>query len=1288
MKKTGKRLTALLLAMAMCLSLLSVNVWAVEPPGDGSVSVQSSEEAPEGSAAEAVEAEQPEAEAPEAEGAAPSENGEAEQAEKQEQKARKGSKLETQAVVASGTCGDSLTWTLDDAGTMTISGSGSMGDNGGTFVVPWSANTAQIRTLALPEGLTSIGACAFANCNNLTSVTIPSTVTTIGMRAFAYTALTNVTIPSTVTSLGIGAFSNCKSLSTVTLPAQFEGKKVQCFDGTPWLADNGPVRGNCGNNATWTYDKATSALTISGTGEAEMPVMEDDFRSYYKNDMKSVVVDDGITVLGAYVLSECEQLTSAQLPEGLLTIERGALAHCSCLEEIQIPATVTTIGQEAFSGCDSLTNLTIPGNVTAIGQNAFANCFGLSTVTISEGVTSIGASAFYGCPNLANVIIPRSVTEIGVNAFARKFSYVVLSISGYVGTAAQTYANENNITFKALTDTQPEEPENPNVTASGTCGENVSWSLDAGTLTISGTGEMGFYNVNGIPWYAYRDQIRAVVICSGVTTITYGAFRECTGITSLTIPDSMNSIEIHAFEGCTGLTSVTIPRRTCLRDGVFQGCTSLREVSFNGSIPVWWEHNAFWNTPWFEEYLNKNTLPLTLETESEITITEDNPTAWFSFRPAESGDYALALPSFDDSLLPVRDAYGKQPSKKVSHRDGFTHFRWTLEAGVTYYYRISSYFGGGDSVTYQLKMTKYTAPTSGGFNYDGTVNWAFEESTGTLTVSGEGDITYSSYALNEFKDSIISVVIEDGVTGIGEYAFDGCTNLSSVTIPDSVTSIGRCAFHSTKWLQDKGDFPVWKGVLLEYQGSAENVVIPADAGITAIGEGAFYWNDKVKSVVIPAGVTEIWDAAFRSCTSLQSVTIGNNVTRIGKDAFGDCPKLAGVTIPNSVTELGEDAFCGSGLSTLTIGSGVTTIGRCAFAACPNLTEVTIPDGVTSIGEEAFTECPNLEKVTIGNGVTDIGDHAFCDCQKLNEVIFGSKVQRIGGQAFRYCPSLTSISLPGSLVELDGDVFSECPGLKSISVDESNESFCSVDGVLFNKHQTMLLCYPASKEQQIYQIPESVTSIEEYAFCRSSQLVEISIPDTVTRIGREAFYGCNALRSVDIPEGVTVLEDGTFCHCTALTKVSISQSVTSIEENVFFNCTSLKNVTIPASVESIQWLAFGYCGPSEYGDNIKRVSGFTITGTQGSAAEAYATRNNFSFIALAEQPTQGDLTGDSDITMADVTLGNQAVVGLIQLTEEQRIIADVTGDEEYTMADVVWTNGYVLGKHTTRVKNHG
>ena len=353
-------------------------------------------------------------------------------------------------VVASGTCGDSLTWTLDDAGTLTISGSGSMSDNGSTFVVPWSANTAQIRALALPEGLTSIGAYAFANCNNLTSVTIPSTVTTIGMSAFAYTALTNVTIPSTVTSLGIGAFSNCKSLSTVTLPAQFEGKKVQCFDGTPWLADNGPVRGNCGNNATWTYDKATSALTISGTGEVEMPVMEDDFRSYYKNDMKSVVVDDGITVLGAFVLSDCGQLTSAQLPEGLLTIERGALAHCSCLEEIQIPATVTTIGQEAFYGCDSLTNLTIPGNVTAIGQNAFTNCFGLSTVTISEGVTSIGASAFYGCPNLENVIIPRSVAEIGANAFARKLSYVVLSISGYTGSAAETYANDNNIPFVSL----------------------------------------------------------------------------------------------------------------------------------------------------------------------------------------------------------------------------------------------------------------------------------------------------------------------------------------------------------------------------------------------------------------------------------------------------------------------------------------------------------------------------------------------------------------------------------------------------------------------------------------------------------------------------------------------------------------------------------------------------------------------------------------------------------------------------------------------------------------------
>ena len=826
------------------------------------------------------------------------------------------------------------------------------------------------------------------------------------------------------------------------------------------------------------------------------------------------------------------------------------------------------------------------------------------------------------------------------------------------------------------------------VVASGTCGrdggDNLTWSLDdAGTLTINGTGEMGYYNVNGMPWYAYSDQIRAVVIGSGVTTITSVAFRECTEITSVEIPDSMNSIETYAFEDCTALTSVTIPRGTFIRNGVFRGCTSLREVNFSGSIPEWWEHDAFCTTPWFDDYLSKNAVALTLDTESEITITKDNPTAWFSFCPTESGDYALALPSMDDSLLPVCDAHGNHPYKKVSYRDGLTHFRWTLEAEKTYYFRISSY---SDVITYELKLTKYSVPTSGGFNYDGTVNWAFDESTGTLTVSGEGEITYTSYALNEFKDSIKSVVIENGVTGIGEYAFDECINLSSVTIPDSVTSIGMCAFHSTKWLQDKGDFPVWKGVLLEYQGSAENVVIPANAGITAIGEGACYWNDKIKSVEIPAGVTEIRDAAFRSCTSLQSVTIGNSVERIGEDAFGDCPKLAEVTIPDSVTELGMNAFRGSGMSTLTIGSGLTTIGRYAFGECPNLTTVTIPDNVTSIGGDAFTECPNLKKVTIGDGVTNIGDHAFCNCEKLNEVIFGSKVQRIGGQAFRYCPSLTCISLPGSLVELDDGVFSQCPALKSISVDESNQSFCSVDGVLFNKQQTTLLCYPASKEQQIYEIPESVTSIEEDAFCRCSQLVEISIPNTVTSIGMSAFYGCSALRNVDIPEGVTMLKLETFCNCTALTKVSIPQSVTYIGEAAFFNCTSLKSVTIPSSVTDIDWVAFGYCGPND--DNIKRVSGFTITSAPGSAAEAYATENNIPFTALAEQLTQGDFTGDNDTTMADVTLGNQVVVGLIQLTKEQKKSADVTGDEDYTMADVVWTNGYVLGKHQTRVKVAG
>jgi hypothetical protein len=208
--------------------------------------------------------------------------------------------------------------------------------------------------------------------------------------------------------------------------------------------------------------------------------------------------------------------------------------------------------------------------------------------------------------------------------------------------------------------------------------------------------------------------------------------------------------------------------------------------------------------------------------------------------------------------------------------------------------------------------------------------------------------------------------------------------------------------------------------------------------------------------------------------------------------------------------------------------------------------------VTRIGEAAFEYNTSLTSITIPNSVTSIGDLAFY-----------------------YCTSLTSVTIPNSVTSIGNEAFSECRSLTAITVDVLNSIYSSLDGVLFNKSQTLLILCPG-KKAGTYTIPNSVTNIGELAFAWCANLTSVTIPDSVTSIGQSAFHSCTSLTGVTIPNGVTSIENGTFSACTSLTSVTIPNSVTSIEDFAFFGCRSLTSVTIPDSVTSIGDYEFSGC----------------------------------------------------------------------------------------------------------------
>ena len=297
-------------------------------------------------------------------------------------------------VVDSGTCGDKLTWSLSDDGTLTISGTGKMkdyGDNYGMSVAPWYVGSSQVKTVIIEDGVTSIGDRAFDGCTKLTRVVIPDSVTSIGYSSFrGCYSLPSVAIPDSVTSIGDSAFAYCKALTGITL--------------------SGSVT-SIGSCAFQSCDSLTSVTMQNGVTD-----IGDNAFTYCKN-LTSVTIPNSVKTIGTSAFYNCAGLTRVTIPGSVTRIEQDTFKGCSGLTSVTISAGVTSIESGAFRDCTSLTSVTIPGSVTSIEGYAFAYCSALTSLIIHDGTTSIGISAFMNCTSLGSVTIPRSVTDIGGYAF-------------------------------------------------------------------------------------------------------------------------------------------------------------------------------------------------------------------------------------------------------------------------------------------------------------------------------------------------------------------------------------------------------------------------------------------------------------------------------------------------------------------------------------------------------------------------------------------------------------------------------------------------------------------------------------------------------------------------------------------------------------------------------------------------------------------------------------------------------------------------------------------------------
>ncbi|MBQ7661960.1 MAG: leucine-rich repeat domain-containing protein [Prevotella sp.] len=330
--------------------------------------------------------------------------------------------------------------------------------------------------------------------------------------------------------------------------------------------------------------------------------------------------------------------------------------------------------------------------------------------------------------------------------------------------------------------------------------------------------------------------------------------------------------------------------------------------------------------------------------------------------------------------------------------------------------------------------------------------------------------------------------------------------------------------------------------------------------VTSIGFGAFRGCSGLTSVTIPHSVISIDAYAFESCSGLTSVTIPNSVTSIGSGAFEGCSDLTSITIPNSVTFIDRWTFSDTSWYN-DQPDGVVYAGLNVYkykGTMPINTSITIKHGTVSISPQAFDNCSGLTSITIPNSVTSIGWWAFEGCTGLTSIAIPNSVTSIGNVAFKNCSSLTSVTIPNSVTSIGNSTFNGCSGLNSMKVESGNTKYDSRDNcnaIIETASNTLV----SGCKNTV--IPNSVTSIDYYAFCDCSGLTFITIPNSVTSIGFGAFEGCTGLTSVTIPNSVTSIGDYAFSDCYGLESLTIGSGVTSYGNSAFQYCTKLTSVTV-------------------------------------------------------------------------------------------------------------------------------
>ena len=1056
---------------------------------------------------------------------------------------------------ASSACGENVTWTLEN-GVLRVSGTGEMYDFDSVDNVPWYPRRAEIRSVETGEGVTSVGNYAFYDFSTLETASFLS-VERIGRMSFYICRnLREISWPQSLRTIDAYAFCYCDSLNALTLPDGLETIRYHAFHG-------------CEN---------LQSVHVPGS----VKTLEDAFDS-------------------------CKNLTSVTLAEGIQEIESHTFDYCYALEDVSIPESVTKIGYSAFGNSYVLKDVYYGGSPSTwmaidIG---YSNEY-LKNATIHFGKRAENERFLTFEPNGGRLTLKQKVVYNGSpcgelpvpSRLSSSFAGWYTALEGGTRIDAETVANfSTDSKLYARWETTSK------------CGDNITWTLTDGVMTLSGSGAMYHYGsgtANETPWQAHKQEIVSIVVNNGITAIGNSAFSGCAALESLTLPEGLQTIGSSAFSGCAALESLTLPEGlqtiggsafygcsslteivlpdgiTTLGGGAFAKCASLRKVTIPSSLTELNKFTSIFSGKFSGDVgsfsftaleqvaipegvrilgayafsncseLTSVTLPNSLEQFSSNAFSGCSALQEIHFNGSaaewafissgsplnarilldgrKSGEYLLTLNSAGGSVsTPYRvvqngRACGALPVPSLNVSNATVIFEGWYTAPE-----------GGEQITAQTVMNlteditlyaHWRLSGEAGENH----TWTLQGSS--MTVSGTGDIPdYSSYSSTPwylFRSDIKTLTIEEGVTGIGESAFEYCQNLVSVTLPKGLLTLG--------------------------------------------------------------------ESAFENCQSLASVTLPEGLVTLGRSAFENCKSLKSITIPEGVTTLSTDLFENSGLTSIWLPISVRSIDSWALR-CP------IKDIYYAGNEEAWRSVSvsiinNVSSATIHYGETALlslyfnGNNGKADTNRMTVPV---------GGAYGTLPNATR---PG------------CTFLGWFTAQEGGEAVTSATPVTTSGQQTLYAHWQAtdscgeglswslsngtltvrgsgvmydfqgsSSEAPWYErrteitsviLNSGVTNVASRAFISCKNLRNVTLPTSVKEIGTLAFNGCSALGSISLPTGLTSIGDSTFSGCESLGSIVIPDGVTTIPKQAFSSCNALENITLPASLTSIASNAFSSC----------------------------------------------------------------------------------------------------------------